>query len=133
MLTDGIGSIDVSNTSADHAVTIDPLTAERIEVLHGPAVLLYGGQAIGGAVNVIDRRIPHVIPEDGYHLDAIGTLATAAGERSIGAAADVALGKSGFVAHRRRQLEQVRRPSHRRLHPLARASRRAVRDRRGGA
>src|SRR3546814_15993230 len=36
VLTDGIGAIDVSNTSADHAVTIDPLTAERIEVLHGP-------------------------------------------------------------------------------------------------
>ncbi len=93
------GSIDVSNTSADHAVTIDPLTAERIEVLRGPAVLLFGGQAIGGAVNVIDRRIPHVIPEGGFHFDSMGTLATAADERSIGAAADVALGKSGFVAH----------------------------------
>jgi iron complex outermembrane recepter protein len=99
VLTDGIGSIDVSNTSADHAVTINPLTAERIEVLHGPAVLLFGGQAIGGAVNVIDRRIPHVVPEKGFHLDAMGTLATAADERSIGAAADVALGDSGFVAH----------------------------------
>jgi iron complex outermembrane receptor protein len=48
VLTDGIGSIDVSNTSADHAVTIDPLTAERVEVLRGPAVLLFGSQAIGG-------------------------------------------------------------------------------------
>ena len=99
VLLDGIGSIDVSNTSADHAVTIDPLTAERIEVLHGPAVLLYGGQAIGGSVNVIDRRIPHVVPENDYHLDAIGGVASAAEERSIGAAADVALGDSGLVAH----------------------------------
>nr|MBA2772027.1 TonB-dependent receptor plug domain-containing protein [Sphingomonas sp.] len=66
VLTDGIGSIDVSNTSADHAVTIDPLTSERIEVLRGPAVLLFGGQAIGGAVNVIDRRIPRTVPKDGY-------------------------------------------------------------------
>src|SRR5690606_1572683 len=40
VLVDGIGSIDASNTSADHAVSIDPLTAERIEVLRGPAVLL---------------------------------------------------------------------------------------------
>ena len=40
VLVDGIGSIDASNTSADHAVTIDPLTADRIEVLRGPAVLL---------------------------------------------------------------------------------------------
>jgi iron complex outermembrane receptor protein len=99
VLTDGIGSIDVSNTSADHAVTIDPLTAERIEVLRGPAVLLFGGQAIGGAVNVIDRRIPRAVPEDGAHLDLLGVLGTAAVERSIGGAADVALGDSGLVLH----------------------------------
>jgi hypothetical protein len=36
VLTDGIGSLDVSNTSADHGVTIDPLTAERIEVSARP-------------------------------------------------------------------------------------------------
>ena len=98
VLTDGIGSIDVSNTSADHAVTIDPLTAERIEVLRGPAALLFGGQAIGGAVNVIDRRIPRVVPQGGYHVDLIGGLGSAARERSIGGAVDVALG-AGFVAH----------------------------------
>lgn len=98
VLTDGIGSIDVSNTSADHAVTIDPLTAERIEVLRGPAVLLFGGQAIGGAVNVIDRRIPRTVPENGYHIDVIGVLGSAADERSIGGAADFDLG-GGLVAH----------------------------------
>lgn len=91
VLTDGLGSLDVSNTSADHAVTIDPLTAERIEVLRGPAVLLFGSQAIGGAVNVIDRRIPRVVPENGFHVDAIGTYGSAADERSGGAAADFAL------------------------------------------
>ena len=99
VLVDGIGAIDVSNTSADHAVTIDPLTAERIEVLHGPAVLLFGGQAIGGAVNIIDRRIPHVVPEKGYHVDLIGGLGSAADERSVGGAGDVALGDTGLVAH----------------------------------
>ena len=98
VLTDGIGSIDVSNTSADHAVTIDPLTAERIEVLRGPAVLLYGGQASGGAVNVIDRRIPRRAPET-FHVDVVGGLGSAADERSIGAAFDVELGDSGFVLH----------------------------------
>lgn len=91
VLTDGLGSLDVSNTSADHAVTIDPLTAERIEVLRGPAVLLFGSQAIGGAVNVIDRRIPRTVPENGFHVDAIGTYGSAADERSAGAAADFAL------------------------------------------
>lgn len=91
VLTDGLGSLDVSNTSTDHAVTIDPLTAERIEVLRGPAVLLFGSQAIGGAVNVIDRRIPRAVPENGFHVDAVGTYGTAADERSGGAAVDFAL------------------------------------------
>lgn len=91
VLTDGLGSLDVSNTSADHAVTIDPLTAERIEVLRGPAVLLFGSQAIGGAVNVLDRRIPRAVPENGVHVDAIGTYGSAADERSGGAAVDFAV------------------------------------------
>ena len=98
VLTDGLGSLDVSNTSADHAVTIDPLTAERIEILRGPAVLLFGSQAIGGAVNVIDRRIPRVVPEHGYHVDAIGTYGSAADERSVGAGVDAAL-SSQIVVH----------------------------------
>lgn len=91
VLSDGLGTLDVSNTSSDHAVSIDPLTAERIEVLRGPAVLLFGSQAIGGAVNVLDRRIPRAVPENGFHVDAIGTYGSAADERSGGAALDVAL------------------------------------------
>ncbi len=98
VLTDGIGSIDVSNTSADHAVTIDPLTAERIEVLHGPAALLFGSQAIGGAVNVLDRRIPRTIPDDLYHLDAVASYGSAADERSIGAGLDLPAA-DGLVFH----------------------------------
>jgi iron complex outermembrane receptor protein len=99
VLTDGIGSTDVSNTSADHAVTIDPLTAERVEVLRGPAVLLFGSQASGGVVNVIDHRIPRELPEGGYHVDLLGGYGTAANDRSVGAAVDFALGNSGFVVH----------------------------------
>jgi len=98
VLTDGIGSIDVSNTSADHAVTIDPLTADRVEVLRGPAVLLFGSQASGGAVNVLDRRIPREVPEHGYHVDVIGLYGSVADERSVGAAADLSLG-GGLVFH----------------------------------
>lgn len=91
VLTDGIGSIDVSNTSVDHAVIIDPLLADRIEVLRGPAALLYGSSAVGGIVNVIDKRIPRTVPADGYRLDAIGTYGSAASQRSLGAATDVAI------------------------------------------
>jgi iron complex outermembrane receptor protein len=98
VLTDGIGSIDVSNTSADHAVTVDPLTVERIEILRGPAVLLFGSQAIGGAVNLFDRRIPRKVPADHVHIDAIAGYGSAANDRSAGASADVALSPQ-IVAH----------------------------------
>ena len=46
ILTDGIGSLDVSNTSVDHAVAINPLTADCIEILRAPSALLYGSSAI---------------------------------------------------------------------------------------
>ena len=58
VLSDGLGSGDVSTVSADHAVSIEPFLADQIEVLKGPATLLYGSGAIGGAVNVVDGRIP---------------------------------------------------------------------------
>jgi iron complex outermembrane receptor protein len=92
VLTDGIGSIDVSNTSVDHAVVIDPLLAERVEVLRGPSALLYGSSAIGGVVNVIDNRIPRTVPENGYRVNAIASYGSAANERSVGGAGDVAIG-----------------------------------------
>ncbi|HKT77762.1 MAG TPA: TonB-dependent receptor plug domain-containing protein, partial [Sphingobium sp.] len=82
ILTDGIGSFDVSNTSVDHAVAINPLTADRIEVLRGPAALLYGSSAIGGVVNVIDSRIPRRVPDEPVHIDGIATYGSAADERT---------------------------------------------------
>ena len=98
VLTDGIGSLDASNTSVDHAVTIDPLTAQRIEVLRGPAVLLFGGDAIGGAVNVIDKRIPRDIPDEAIHVDAIGGYGSAAEDWSIAGSVDAPL-SSKLVLH----------------------------------
>lgn len=98
VLTDGIGSIDVSNTSADHATVINPLLADRIEVLRGPEALLYGSAAIGGVVNVIDKRIPRAVPPDSVHFDGVATYGSAADERSGGGAIDVALGNK-FVVH----------------------------------
>jgi len=55
---DGADVLDASALSEDHAVTLDPLLAERIEVVRGPAALLFGNAASAGAVNVITRRIP---------------------------------------------------------------------------
>jgi iron complex outermembrane receptor protein len=62
MLQGGIGNIDASAISADHANSLEPALAERIEVIRGPATLLYGNGAIGGVVNVIDNRIPKRMP-----------------------------------------------------------------------
>ncbi len=62
MLVNGIGTNDASSTSADHAVSVDAGSAERIEVIRGPATLLYGASAIGGVVNVIDGKIPEYRP-----------------------------------------------------------------------
>jgi iron complex outermembrane receptor protein len=94
VLEDGIGSTDASSASADHAVTIDPLLTDRIEVLRGAAVLLYGSQAIGGAVNVIGKRIPPRVPDEAVHLDAMAALDTAYDRRELGASADLPLGQS---------------------------------------
>ena len=76
MLDNGGASIDASSLSFDHAVAIDPLVVERVEVLRGPAALLYGGNASGGVVNTINNRIPRL---------AIGGLAGRADLRLGGA------------------------------------------------
>ncbi|NBY22984.1 MAG: TonB-dependent receptor [Gammaproteobacteria bacterium] len=58
VMENGIGSNDLSNISPDHANSIEPSQARKVEVLRGPATLLYGSGAIGGVVNVIDDRVP---------------------------------------------------------------------------
>ena len=58
ILDAGLEAMDVSDTSPDHAVTLEPLLTERVEVLRGPSTLLYGSSAIGGAVNVIGKEMP---------------------------------------------------------------------------
>ena len=58
VLQNGLNTIDASATSVDHAVSFDPVSVESIEVVRGPATLLYGANAIGGVVNVNDNRIP---------------------------------------------------------------------------
>jgi iron complex outermembrane receptor protein len=94
VLDNGVGTLDASNVSPDHATAVEPLFASRIEVLRGPSTLLFGSSAVGGAVNVISNAIPHT-PPDGQ---ARGTLETRLG----GAARESALvlstggGANGF-------------------------------------
>lgn len=98
VLTDGIGSFDVSNTSVDHAVAVNPLLADRVEIVRGPAALLYGSGAIGGVVNMRDLRIPREVPDSAVHVDAAAGVASAADERNVAASLNARLG-GGFVAH----------------------------------
>ena len=49
---------DISETSADHTIALDPLVASRVEVVRGPASLLYGSSALGGVINLMTTDIP---------------------------------------------------------------------------
>lgn len=62
ILQDGIRSGDVSSQSSDHAVTIDPISAQEIEIARGPQALAYGANAIGGVINVVRNQIETSVP-----------------------------------------------------------------------
>ena len=66
VMQDRLDTMDASIVSADHAVAVESFIAERVEVLRGPSILLYGSGAIGGAVNVQTGRIPQK-PVDGFY------------------------------------------------------------------
>ncbi len=97
ILEGGIGLGDASTTSPDHAVSIEPRSAQRIEVVRGPSTLLYGSSAIGGVINVIDRRIPSERPPQlasGYVEGLGGTVAD-----EITGAFDLTIGTGPLVLH----------------------------------
>ncbi len=87
ILSNSGASVDASSLSYDHAVTADPISIERIEVLRGPGALLYGGSAVGGVVNVIDSRIPRE-PTEGVTGRADLGFASANREQGGGLALD---------------------------------------------
>jgi iron complex outermembrane receptor protein len=98
VLTDGIGTLDMSALGPDHEISINPITAERIDVLRGPAALIFGSSAIGGVVNVVDARIPRHVPENVVGADALLQYGSAANERSGNVSLDVPVG-GHFVLH----------------------------------
>lgn len=96
IMQNGVGVLDASSLSFDHAVSIDPLIIEQIDVVRGPAALLYGGSAVGGVVNAIDHRIPT------EKLDGITGRAEArlgGPDSQSNAAAVVDAGNNGFAIH----------------------------------
>ncbi len=99
VLQDGERAGDLSATSQDHSVSIDPLVAQRIEVVRGPASLLYGNNALGGVVNVISNDIPTTIPTRANGYVALqGESATPGGGGSAGVTAP--LGRNVAVVAR---------------------------------
>src|SRR6478736_1777072 len=111
VLTGGIGTLDASVISPDHAVSLDPLLIDRVEIVRGPASLLYGGGAIGGVVNVVDGRIPEVLP-DAPVTGRFEVRGASAADEAAGAA--VLTGAVGHFAWRldgfRRVTDDVRIP-----------------------
>jgi len=91
LLENGVGTLDASVTSPDHAVSVEPFLVKRIEVVRGPASLLYGSSAVGGVVNVITHRIETEMPEETVSGSAEIGYGTAANRRSYGAVTDVAV------------------------------------------
>lgn len=92
VLSDGASVLDASDISPDHAVTADPLLLQRVEVLRGPATLLYGSGAVGGVVNLLDDKIPSAQPEDGFDGMLVLRGNTVANERAAAASLTSALG-----------------------------------------
>ncbi|TKT70998.1 TonB-dependent receptor [Afipia massiliensis] len=72
----GIGTQDASDFSQDHVVPIDPLAADKVEVIRGPATLRYGSQAIGGVVSATNNRIPEKLVQDGFSARFKGGLSS---------------------------------------------------------
>jgi iron complex outermembrane receptor protein len=97
VLNNNMATADASAVSQDHAVAIEPFLADQIEVLRGPATLLYGSGAIGGVVNLVSHTIPQELPENGLSGRAMAQGDTAADQRM--AAGRLDLGKGEWALH----------------------------------
>ncbi|HEU5134746.1 MAG TPA: TonB-dependent receptor [Steroidobacteraceae bacterium] len=96
-LEDGIGSFDVADVGPDHGIPIDPLSAQRIEVIRGAATLRYGSQAIGGVINAINNRVPARLPDKPFAAELTGLYGTNADTRQGSALLDGRIG--AFAVH----------------------------------
>jgi iron complex outermembrane receptor protein len=96
ILQNGINNLDASNLSFDHGVSIDPLIIEQIDVIRGPATLLYGGGAVGGVINAIDHRIPK---EKLQGITGRGEVRYGGANLEQSQAAVIDVGTGNFVMH----------------------------------
>src|SRR6266853_52942 len=89
VLNNGTDIFDVSDLSPDHAPRVTPLLSQAIDVIRGPATILYGSSAIGGVVNVIDGRIPTSVPSEPVKGEVDGRFVSVSLERSGAGAFDI--------------------------------------------
>ena len=93
VLQNAAENIDVSTLSPDHAVTVDPLLAQKIEIIQGPSTLLYGAGTVGGVVNVTDCKIPTQMPEQGTEGNVALRYNSGRDEKLASAGVTVGLGE----------------------------------------
>lgn len=94
ILQDGLSTGDVSDQSADHAVSVDPISSSEIEIAKGAAALEYGSNAVGGIVNVVNNLISPTQPRS---LTGSATLGGQTVNTSASAAADFSIPLRDFV------------------------------------
>lgn len=91
LLENGVGTLDASVASPDHAVSVEPFLVERVEILRGPASLLYGANAVGGVVNVLTHRIETDLPTEPVRGAVEARFGSGAEEWARGGVLDLAL------------------------------------------
>ncbi|MDE2771383.1 MAG: TonB-dependent receptor [Bacteroidota bacterium] len=84
ILQQGVETGDLSDQGADHAMNIDAFDTGRIEIIRGPSALLYGSNATGGVINIIDGRVPNERPDGFVEGTVMGRLGSVADERGGG-------------------------------------------------
>ena len=97
VLQNGIGTLDASVTSPDHAVVSDALQAERVEIVRGAATLLYSSAAIGGVVNVDGGRIPRRLPDEWLEGNLRALYGSAADEKPVPRSASGSNGAGNLI------------------------------------
>lgn len=98
VMEDHIASLDASIVSDDHAVTIEPFLADSIDILKGPASLIYGSGAIGGIVDVHTGRVPLVLPDQPFSGLVEGRFDDVADQRTGVARLDGSVGPVAWHA-----------------------------------
>lgn len=97
ILTDGAALFDASSISPDHAVTTDPLLLDAIEIQRGPAAVRYGGNAVNGAINLIDSKVPKAVPEG--HLSGATEVRYGTGDEEKTVVGRITAGVGQFAIH----------------------------------